>query len=341
MQEAQLGWNSDVINQNSSLFTAPEDVLNTINSVSQILALVFVSLFAVLRLYTKTFVAPPWCAEDWMALIAWVLSLGYFAAGLLTGYFGGGFHIYELSKEQLKGFKKGVYIITLTYSSASYFTKLALLFIIIRVFGVHKKTVIGTYTVVIFLTGYSIPILFLKGFICRPLAGFWDQTIITTCYNQQAIFIADTSISAVTDMAVLILPVPVAVTLRMSWNKRLRVIAMLSSGGIATAVSLIRLVLVIKMQNSQDESVDFIRGNLLGTAEVSTGLICACLPAINLLLIRVVDRSHKSSHKFRDGSREFNPRFLRGSELRTQRGQITDLESTAESPLQNISVDTP
>ncbi|WYZ35269.1 hypothetical protein EsH8_I_001545 [Colletotrichum jinshuiense] len=66
-------------------------------------------------------------------------------------------------------------------------------------------------------------------------------------------------------MAVLCLPIPVAMTLRMSWARRFRVVVMLSAGGLATAASIIRLVLVVRLQESNDEPVDFIRFNLLGT----------------------------------------------------------------------------
>ncbi|TDZ32284.1 hypothetical protein CTRI78_v011781 [Colletotrichum trifolii] len=54
----------------------PTDILHTINFVSQLLAIVL------------------------------ILSLGYNAAALVDGYFGGGFHIFEISKENFKGYKK-------------------------------------------------------------------------------------------------------------------------------------------------------------------------------------------------------------------------------------------
>ncbi|KZL77652.1 integral membrane protein [Colletotrichum tofieldiae] len=291
----------------------PEDVLHSINLVSQILAITLLSLFMVLRLYTKTFIAPPFHTDD-------------------LGHFGGGFHVYEISKESFKGVREvltsslGVYAITLVYSPSSYFTKLTLLWITIRVFRLHRKTIIGTYAVIFFLTCYTIPVLFIKALICRPIAGFWDPAIQTTCYNQRAIFVADTAVSAITDMAVLCIPIPVAATLRMSWNKRLKVIAMLSSGGVATAASIIRLVLVIKLQNSHDEPIDLIRFNLLGTAEVSIGLMCACLPAINILFLNGF-ASLDSSRNTIGSSRIMELKFLKGSKLKTQR--ITTAEVAA------------
>ncbi|TID04152.1 hypothetical protein CH35J_003255 [Colletotrichum higginsianum] len=311
----------------------PEDVLHSINLVSQILSITLITLFMVLRVYTKSIVAPPFHTDDWMSLIAYILTVGYNITALFMGRFGGGFHVYEISKERLTS-SLGVFAITLVYTPASLFTKLALLWIVIRVFGLHKKTIIGTYSIIFLLTGYTIPVMFLKGFICRPLAGFWDSAVKTTCYNQRAILLADTVVSAITDMAVLCIPIPVAVTLRMSWKKRLKVIAMLSSGGIATAASIIRLVLVIKLQNSHDETIDLIRFNLLGTAEVSIGLICACLPAVNILFLRGFERATDSSRGTLGSIIEF--KFLRGSRLRTQ--QLTTTEVAPDTAREDVPV---
>lgn len=44
--------------------TAPEDVLHTINLVTQILAMSFTTVFMALRLLAKTMMAPPLHAED-------------------------------------------------------------------------------------------------------------------------------------------------------------------------------------------------------------------------------------------------------------------------------------
>ncbi|KAK2040436.1 hypothetical protein LZ31DRAFT_604224 [Colletotrichum somersetense] len=230
----------------------PEDVLHTINLVSQILSITMVTLFMLLRIFAKAVIAPPFHTED-------------------LSHYGGGYHIYELSKENLEGFMKskltsslGLYADSLVYGPNSFFTKLALLLIVIRVFRFHQKTKIGIYITIVLMAGYYIPVFFLKTLICRPIRGFWNPNVGATCFNQRAIFVADTIISAVSDLAVLILPIPAAARLRMSWDKRLKVAAMLSAGGIATAASLARMVIVIRLQRTTDETVDFIRFNLLG-----------------------------------------------------------------------------
>ncbi|KAK1969643.1 hypothetical protein LY78DRAFT_744938 [Colletotrichum sublineola] len=198
----------------------------------------------------------------------------------------------------------------------------------IRIFRLHRKTVIGTYAFIIFLTLYTIPVFFIKMVICRPIAGFWDPTIKATCFVQRNIYVADTTISAATDMAVLCIPVPIVATLRMSWHKRLKIIAMLCSGGIATAASLVRLVVVINLEESDDATVSLVRVTLLATAELTIGLMCACLPAINILFFRGCNSSPDSAQNAGRNSRIFELKFLKRSRLRTQ--EITTTEGRQE-----------
>lgn len=70
--------------------------------------------------------------------------------------------------------------------------------------------------------------------------------------------------SAITDIAVLIIPIPLVYTLQMSFKKRLRIMAMLGAGGIATGASVVRLVIVLSTNTSAgDETITFTRFNLL------------------------------------------------------------------------------
>ncbi|KAH9229204.1 hypothetical protein K456DRAFT_1845470 [Colletotrichum gloeosporioides 23] len=267
-------------------FENPTDVLHTINLVSQILSIISVSLFMMIRCYLNS-------------------SLGLYAD-------------------------------TLVYGPNSFFTKLTLLLIVTRVFRTYKKTVIATYAVVVFMVGYYAPVLVIKTLICRPIAGFWDPDLPADCFNQRAVFVADTAVSAVTDLAVLTIPIPVAVTLRMSWSKRLKVLAMLSAGGLATAASIVRMILVVQLQKSNDEPVDFIRFNLLGTAEVSIGMICACLPAVNILVMRRCDFTPNSSRVTRNFFAPIELKSLKGSKLQTQ--HLTGVLRTSELGMDSSSV---
>ncbi|KAL8401207.1 hypothetical protein RB596_008125 [Gaeumannomyces avenae] len=283
----------------------PEDVLHTVNIVTQILSLLFVSGFTLMRLYTKTVISPPLYLDDWVSIPALLLSISYAATGLVMAQHGGGYHVWEITANDLMGFNK-----------------ITLILMVTRVFAISRKTVIVGHVFIFLMLCYYLPVLIIKAQICRPIEGFWDEAVRSSCFNQRAVFVTDTVMSALSDTAVLCLPIPLALTLRMTWQKRLRVLVMLSAGGVATAFSIARLVLVFQLQGSIDNPVDFVRFNLLGTAEISIGVICGCFPAVNILIRHGCPSPQSSARPSLSGpSGPSSPaiKFLFGSRLRTQK----------------------
>ncbi|KAL8372475.1 hypothetical protein RB595_002009 [Gaeumannomyces hyphopodioides] len=262
----------------------PEDVLHTINFATQILSLIFVSSFTLMRLYAKIVISPPFYPDDWFSVLAW---------------HGGGYHVWEITADNLIGFYK-----------------ITLILMVTRVFATSRKTVMVGHAFIFLMLCYYLPVLIIKAQICRPIEGYWDDAVRSKCFNQRAVFIADTVMSALSDTAVLCLPIPIAMKLRMTWQKRLRVLVMLSAGGVATAFSIVRLVLVLHLQGSDDDPVDFVRFNLLGTAEISIGVICGCFPAVNILMRYQCPSPESSAQSSSSGPAV---KFLFGSRLRTQR----------------------
>lgn len=159
---------------------------------------------------------------------------------------------------------QALYADTLIYGPNAWFVKVTLLLVVIRVFSINRGFVIFGYCFIAAMAAYYVPVLFIKINICRPIEGFWDPSVPSQCFNQRAIFVADTVVSAVTDLAVLLAPVPVILALNMSFWQKVKVYLLLGAGGVATVASFIRMYLVIKLQESQDQTVDFVRFNLLG-----------------------------------------------------------------------------
>lgn len=150
------------------------------------------------------------------------------------------------------------------YGPNAWFVKVTLLLVVIRVFNINRSFVISGYAFIVGMAAYYVPVFFLKVNICRPISGYWNSSIPSTCLSQRAVFVADTVVSAVTDLAVLLAPVPVIRALTMSFRQKVRVYLLLGAGGVATIASFIRMYLVIQLQKSNDETVDFVRFNLLG-----------------------------------------------------------------------------
>ncbi|EWZ28297.1 hypothetical protein FOZG_18003 [Fusarium oxysporum Fo47] len=106
------------------------------------------------------------------------------------------------------------------------------------------------------LVAYYVSGLFIKIFICWPISAYWKGET-DKCLNQSAIIFADTIISAISDLVILLLPTPLTWSLQLSRRKRLRVIGILCAGGVATAFSIYRLAMILHEGNNAEAGIGF------------------------------------------------------------------------------------
>ncbi|KAI6288950.1 hypothetical protein MCOR27_000518 [Pyricularia oryzae] len=211
-------------------FAHPRDVLHTVNIVTQVVSMVLITPLVALRMFVRVYASPPFLNEDYVCMVAWAL-----------------------------------YADTIIYSLATYFTKVALLLVIARVFNDFRKTHFITIFFVVAMVFYYVPMLFLKIHVCSPISDFWTTNVqdsIPNCLDRFSIFVADTIISVITDTAVLVIPIPAVLHLRIPMRARFKVWSMLGLGGVATGASITRLVILFRtIRHSTDQTVDFYRGN--------------------------------------------------------------------------------
>jgi hypothetical protein len=129
--------------------------------------------------------------------------------------------------------------------------KLALLAVMLRIFAPDPRKVMIIYISVIGLLLYYVPTFFIKIFFCKPISAYWHRDR-GTCIDQQKAIMADSVISIVTDLWILILPVPMLWSLQMSAARKLRVVGILGAGGLATAFGVWRLVIMIQDAPTRD-----------------------------------------------------------------------------------------
>lgn len=139
------------------------------------------------------------------------------------------------------------------------FVKIALLSILTRIFAPYRGKVWFIYIFLALLCIYYTVALIVKIRMCDPIPMYWLGDVPGgSCLDQTAALIADSVISVVSDIIILVLPLPLTWSLQMSRNRKLRVMGLLGAGGLATGFSLYRLVLVLSKGNSPDQSIVFI-----------------------------------------------------------------------------------
>lgn len=156
--------------------------------------------------------------------------------------------------------RQASYATTLVYVPMVFTVKLALLSVMLRIFAPDKTKVLVIWLSLGLLLLYYIIALFLKVFFCRPISAYWTQD--GTCMDQQKVIIADSAISMISDLWILVLPVPMLWSLHIPPLKKLRVIIMLGAGGLATAFSAWRLVIMVEEGKTTDLTYFWIRAVL-------------------------------------------------------------------------------
>lgn len=148
------------------------------------------------------------------------------------------------------------------------FCKLSLLLLIARVFGsVYKKTILGIRIFMGALIVYYVTGLIIKIRICWPVSAYWLGES-DKCLDQAAIITADSIISVVSDLAILLLPTPLTWSLNMPRKKKLRVTGVLCAGGLATAFSIYRLGMVVAEGGSPNQTIVFVKVVLSGYVDL-------------------------------------------------------------------------
>ncbi|KAK5994187.1 hypothetical protein PT974_07630 [Cladobotryum mycophilum] len=311
----------------------PSTSLQTVNYVVQALTIFFVSIFVAARIYAKHKVLGGGVTmDDYATYMSFILFMGYCGSSISAGLNGGGIDQRYVPPEQIQRFFQSSYAATLFYAPTAMAIKLALLIIIIRVFGsVHKKTLIGVYTLIIIIILYYVSGFFIKVFVCTPISEYWKGHL-EHCLDQRAIITADAIISVLSDTVILLLPTPLTWSLQLPRRKRLRVTGLLCAGGIATAFGIYRLALIIREGNSPNQTYVFTKVILSGNAEVGIGLICACLPAVNALW---TEQAKGSSYFKQSGSTSGDAQ--RGEIMLTRSFHVDTL--TVDKELQDTVID--
>ncbi|KAB2573870.1 hypothetical protein DBV05_g7472 [Lasiodiplodia theobromae] len=194
---------------------------------------------------------------------------------------GGGIHQWDVPEPEVIPFFQSVYSTQLVYGPTVFATKASILFFLTRVFQPFERYCRFIYGFTAMLGIYYILMLFLKIFICRPIHLFWaPESSDGECFDQRALILADNIISLVSDIAVLVIPCPLAGGLKVGIKAKLRIAAVFGVGGFACVCTFIRLIDIIKMGGSPDATYSFTLINLWGIAEVGIGIVCACFPVM-------------------------------------------------------------
>ncbi|KAF2847667.1 hypothetical protein T440DRAFT_190984 [Plenodomus tracheiphilus IPT5] len=221
------------------------------------------------------------------ALIAGAPSVVIIDRGIVPN--GLGRDIYTVPFDHITNFVRYLYALEVLYFLQIALLKLTLLFFFLRIFPkpLIRRLLWGTVTFNV-LCGFSFVLVAI--FQCQPISYYWtswDKERPGKCIDVNALAWSNAIISILLDVWMLVLPLYEIFHLQLSWRKKLSVAVMFCVGTFVTVVSILRLQYLVTFAASSNptwDQADVIRWS---NVEIHVGIICACLPALRVILVKL------------------------------------------------------
>jgi hypothetical protein len=189
--------------------------------------------------------------------------------------------------------------------------KSAILVLYLRLGKAHpflRRSSLFTLAIVI-LSGIVLTFLFI--FQCRPVDAAFDE-VQGSCIDVVSLFLSSAPVDILTDIAIILLPLPFLTSLRIDWGEKVVLVAMFLLGGFIAVVDVVRIVYLqsaLRAQLTISSSGTVTAGNrypnysyyvsfsfMWSAVVVSVGITCCCILVLKPLALRIMpDWFHKSS----------------------------------------------
>lgn len=160
------------------------------------------------------------------------------------------------TNEQIARREQTFWIAQVFYAWMQYFTKLSILLLYLRIFGITRWMRVACNSCIAILTIHSIPLFLTSLFQCQPLEAIWNKYIEGHCLNVSTITYIGSAISIAWDVILIALPIPEILKLHVPARKRLTIIISLALASAAGVTTVIRLKYVILFNATHDPSCE-------------------------------------------------------------------------------------
>jgi hypothetical protein len=242
--------------------------------------------------------------DDWFvlaALISTIPSNAITAHGTTPN--GLGRDIWTLDPHMITNVVRFFYHMAWLYFTQATLVKLSIITFYMRIFpSVEVQRVLwGTFIGTSVWGGIYVIVAV---FQCWPIHYFWnkwDGMHQGTCANINAITWSHAAMSIALDVWILLIPMWQLRKLHLHWKKKIPVAFMFIVGTFVTVVSILRLQSLLTFAASANSTWEFFDVSLWSSIEICVGIMCACLPTIRMLLVKLFPVLTGSSYGSRTG----------------------------------------
>ncbi|KAF1940627.1 hypothetical protein EJ02DRAFT_435494 [Clathrospora elynae] len=255
------------------------------------LGMIVAALFMGIRLYTKAKLAKSITWDDGALVIAWCFSMAI-QVPILFQYDRGtlGVHIWELTGNRAKSTMNLISMASILYCPFLASAKLSLLLFYLTLSHLRWFK-LCVYASMFLVVGYNIALVFPLIFACTPFKRNWDITTTDgSCIDRTPLYMATAVLNMITDILLLVLPIPMIVKLQMPRAQKAGLICIFGVGSLTCITSGVRLALLFTMLKTIDQTWAIVLPGIWILIEANLVIITACLPTMRLFFRHVAPR---------------------------------------------------
>ncbi|RYP05571.1 hypothetical protein DL765_009805 [Monosporascus sp. GIB2] len=248
-------------------------------SISVVVAVTVLALVSVaLRILARWEKGQKLWWDDYLIIwsMLWNLVVDGFIGGMI--HYGMGIHIEQVPTDDVVMQAKFLLVAEILYVFNLVWTKLSILMMFYRIFrfSYFKK---AAYAIGAFIVAWVICITFVFIFICVPVQKVWAPDMPGRCVNQVGTWIANAASTILSDLAILILPMPAIWKLQLRQADRIALSFAFGLGFFVVFASAYRFT-VLFSYSALDPSYTLAPTVGWTAIEMSAGIVSACLPTM-------------------------------------------------------------
>ncbi|RDW92387.1 hypothetical protein BP5796_01781 [Coleophoma crateriformis] len=270
--------------------------------------LVIASIFVLARLVSRCFIVRRVTLDDYFMIFAWIVAFGLsFSIDFGTSK-GLGKHDADILPEWFAPLRRSEYTFSVLYNVALMLTKTSILIFYLRLSqNTNKLLRIASHITLGVVVTAGLVLTCLNVFQCTPVGAGFDPSIKDAkCISIVTLYLASSPVNIITDLAILVLPIPVLTAMRLPQRQKTILIFTFALGIFVVIVDIIRIyylqqsVIDVSLDEVQTSTQDSRIGSardfawyaslslMWSAVEVNIGIICANVPTLKPLIRKVL-----------------------------------------------------
>ncbi|CDM27949.1 hypothetical protein DTO013E5_4103 [Penicillium roqueforti] len=265
------------------------------------------SLFVALRFISRIFVVRKIGLHDWLMLVAWFIDFGFSFSLFYAVRKGLGLHSSDIKPEDELAFNTANYAFTVLYNPALMAVKTSILVFFLTLTRNQKVFRCANYVTLFVVNAAGFALTLVNVFQCRPLSAVFlsDIPAHASCTDIVTLYLSSSPVNIITDLAILLLPMPLLTTMRLPYKQKIILVVTFSFGFFVAVVDVVRIAFLQQAAISRSLEVKSIHIQNIGgvdfswyaslsfmwsVVEVNISIICGCVPSLKPLVTRLVPK---------------------------------------------------